>query len=216
VERDNPALIAATFASRAATEEVRKQSAGHQPTLDLTASYGRTEQSVGTTPSDRGYANTQASLGLQLTIPIYSGGSQSAKVREAIALQDKAAQDLETVRRGVRSTSRQAWFGIQSGLARQKAAAQAVRSARAAIRLATLAKQRELKTELDVLQATQQLHLAQRDLQGAAYLVLLNKFKLRAAAGQLTWAEVDALDAAFVPSVRGLEARAAQAAGNGP
>ena len=215
-EQDNPTIIAATFGSRAAIEEVRRQMAGHQPTLDLTASYGRTGQGVGTTPLERGYSNTQASIGLQLNIPMYSGGAQSAKVREAIALQEKAAQDLEAVRRTVRSACKQAWFGIQSAMAREKSAAQALKSALAGIRLATTGKQRELKTDLDVLQATQQMVLAQRDLQTAGYLVMLNKIKLRAAAGQLTAADVVALDAAFVPSAPGPESVAQRSPGSGP
>ena len=52
-------------------------------------------------------------------------------------------------------------------MARARAASQAVRSASAGIRLATAGRQRELKTDLDVLEATQQLFLAQRDLQAA-------------------------------------------------
>lgn len=215
-EQDNPTIIAATFGSRAASEEVRKQMAGHQPTLDLTASYGRTEQGVGTTPLERGYSNTQASIGLQLNVPIYSGGGQSAKVREAIALKEKAAQNLEAVRRGVRTACKQAWFGIQSAMAREKSALQALKSALAGIRLAATGKRRELKTDLDVLQATQQMYLAQRDLLTAGYLVMLNKIKLRAAAGQLTAADVVALDAAFVPSAPDPESVARGSPGNGP
>lgn len=199
-ENANPGIIAATYAARAANEEIRKQQAGHQPTLDLTASYGRTSQGVGTTPRDNGYANTQATIGLQLNIPIYSGGGQSAKVREAIALREKAAQDLETARRNVRSAGRQAWFGIQSGIAREKAAAQAVKSASAAIRLATSGRQRELKTDLDVMQATQQLYMARRDMRGASYAVMLSRIKLKAASGQLTAQDVLALSDAFGPS----------------
>ena len=215
-EKDNASVVAATFAVRAAGEEVRKQQAGHQPTLDMNASYGRTAQGVGTTPLERGYSNTQASIGLQLNVPIYSGGGHSAKVLEAIAAQARAAQDLEAVRRNVRAACKQAWFGIQSGMARARAASQAVRSASAGIRLATAGRQRELKTDLDVLEATQQLFLAQRDLQAANYLVMLNHIKLRATAGQLTGADLAALDATFVPTVDGPGPIAQATPGYGP
>lgn len=199
-ENSNPSIVAATYAVRAASEEIRKQRAGHEPTLDITGSYGRSAQGSGTTPSQRGYTNTQGTIGLQLNIPIFSGGGQSAKVREAIALRDKTAQDLESARRGVRSACKQAWFGIQAGIARQNAATQAVKSATATLRVATLGKELELKTDLDVLQATQQLYGALRDLQNARYGILLNEIKLKAAAGQLAVEDVVALNAAFVRS----------------
>lgn len=199
-EKTNPAIVAATYGLQAASEEIRKQRAGHEPTLDITGSYGRSAQGAGTTPSQQGYINTQSTLGLQLNIPIFSGGGQSAKVREAIALREKAAQDLENARRSVRSVSKQAWYGLQSGMARQRAASQAVKSTTAALRAAKLGKDRELKTDLDVLQAVQQLSSAQRDLRNARYEILLNKVKLKAAAGTLTVEDVVALNAAFVRS----------------
>jgi outer membrane protein len=196
-ENSNPGIMAAIFGVRAANEEIRKQRAGHDPTLDITGSYGRTAQGAGTTPTQQAYSNTQGTIGLQLNIPVFSGGGQSAKVREAIALREKSAQDLENARRGVRSACKQAWFGIQSGIARQKAATQAVKSASASLRVATTGKEREVKTDLDVLQATQQLYGALRDLQNARYEIMLNKIKLKAAAGQLTADDVVALNAVF-------------------
>lgn len=207
-EKSNPAIIAATYGVQAASEEIRKQRAGHEPTLDITGSYGRTSQGVGTTPAQQAYTNTQGTIGLQLNIPIFSGGGQSAKVREAAALQGKATQDLENARRGVRSACKQAWFGIQSGIARHKAALQAVKSAKANLREATSGMERELKTEFDVLQATQLLYGALRDLENARYEIMLNKIKLKAAAGQLTADDLIGLNAAFVLSARGLDSPA--------
>lgn len=204
-ESANPAVIAATYGVRAASEEIRKQRAGHEPTIDITGSYGRMAQGVGTTPTQQAYTNTQGTIGLQLNIPIYSGGGQSAKVREAIALREKASQDLENARRSVRSAAKQAWFGIQSGVARYKAATQAVKSASANLRVATSGKKRDLKTELDVLRANQQLYGALRDLHNAQYEIVLNKIKLKAAAGRLAVGDVIALDTAFIQPAPGSE-----------
>ena len=196
-EKSNPSIIAATYGFDAASEEVRKQRAGHEPTVDITGSYGREEQGVGTTPLQRGYTNTQGTIGVQINIPIFSGGGQSAKVREAIALRDKAAQDLENARRGARSACKQAWFTVQAALARQAAAAQAVKSANVAMRAAELGKDRELKTELDFLQAVQQMYSALRDLRNARYEILINNIKLKAAAGQVTATDLIALSTVF-------------------
>lgn len=205
-EHGNPAIMAAIYGVRAASEEIRKQRAGHEPTMDITGSYGRTTQGAGTTPSQQGYTNTQGTIGLQLNIPIYSGGGQSAKVREAIALREKTAQDLENARRSVRSAGKQAWYGIQAATARYNAATQAVKSASTNLRVATSGLERELKTDLDVLRANQQLFGGLRDLHNAQYEILLNKVKLKAVAGQLSGEDVIALDGLFVKSARNAEA----------
>lgn len=207
-ESSNPAVVAATYGVQAASEEIRKQRAGHEPTLDITGSYGRTAQGAGTTPTLQPYTNTQGTIGLQLSIPIFSGGGQSAKVREAVALREKSVQELENTRRGVRAACKQAFFGIQAGIARHTAALQSVKSARAALQVATSGQERELKTDLDVLQAAQQLYNAQRDLQNARYEILLNRIKLKAAAGQLNVKDVVALDTLFVQSARDPESLA--------
>lgn len=196
-ERTNPAIVAAMYGEKAASEEVRKQRAGHEPTLDLTGSYGRTAQGEGTTPTQSGYSNTQRTIGLQLNIPIYSGNGQSAKVREAFAQQEKTQQELENTKRSIRSACKQAWFNIQSGIAKHTAATQAVKSAKANVRSATVAKERALKTDLDIFKATQDLFASLRDLQNARYEIFLNRVKLKAVSNQLTKDDVLAINESF-------------------
>lgn len=198
-ESANPAIIAATLGLRAANEEIKKQRAGHGPTLDMTGSYGRTYQGAGTTPSQQGYTNTQGTLGLQLNIPIYSGGGQSAKVREAMALMEKTAHDLENTRRTVRQGCKQAWFGLQSGIAQYKATSQAVKSASVNLQVASAGEMRELKSNLDVLRAYQQLQGAIRDMNKAHYAIIFNKIKLKATAGLLAADDLTVLNAALAP-----------------
>ncbi|SKB74030.1 TolC family protein [Luteibacter sp. 22Crub2.1] len=75
-----PALRAAAAAIGAADTEIAKQRAGQQPTLDIVATYGNNDQDVGTFPGQSGYRIRTLTLGLQLNIPLYSSGTQSAKV----------------------------------------------------------------------------------------------------------------------------------------
>lgn len=199
-DTSNPAVIAAALGLRAANEEIKKQRAGHEPTLDMTGSYGRTYQGAGTTPSQLGYTNTQATLGLQLNIPVYSGGGQSAKVREAMALMEKTAHELENTRRTVRQGCKQAWYGLQSGIAQYKAASQAVKSASANLQVATAGELRELKSNLDVLRAKQQFQGAFRDMNKAQYAIIFNTIKLKATMGQLAADDITALNAALAPT----------------
>jgi len=197
-EAASPAILAASRALDAATEEIRKQRAGHEPTLDIVATYGRNGQGAGSFPGQNGYDINQRAIGFQLNIPLYSGGGQSAKVREAVALREKAMQDLESARRNARLAGKQAWFGWQAGNARKTAALQSVKYSVVALKASTTGKLNEVKTELDVLQARQQMYSSLRDLQKARYEMITSHLKLKAVVGQLIDADLVALDKWFV------------------
>lgn len=199
-ETGNPSILAATKAYEAADAEVRKQSAGHQPTLDLVLSYNRNRQAVGGFPGQAGYDTAQNAVGLQLNVPIFSGGTQSAKVDEAVAQKEKARLDIEAARRAAVFAVKQAWFGWHSAYARAGAGAQAIQAARAALDLARRGHANGLKTELDVLQAEQQMHAAQRDFRKGRYDQLASHVKLKAVAGMLSTEDVATLDALFTNS----------------
>lgn len=198
-EAKHPGVLAATNALDAANEEIRKQEAGHEPTLAAVATYGRNGQTAGSFPGQNGYEITQYSVGLQLNIPLYSGGTQSAKVREAIALKDRATQDLESAKRNARLMVKQAWFTWHSGAARQTAALQASRFTTLALQAAIKGKAAGVKTELDVLQARQQLANSARDLHKARYEMVTSYLKLQAATGQLSDVDLTSIDAWLVP-----------------
>lgn len=193
----SPVVQSAARALEAAREEIRKQRAGHEPTLDVVASYGWNAQGAGSTPTQSAYASKQSSVGFQLNIPIFSGGGNSAKVDEAIALKEKAAQELELARRNARQAAKQAWFNMQGRQAKQTAALQGVRFATISLRAARSGLVTGMKTELDVLQANQQLYSTLRDLQNARYDLITSQFKLKAVAGQLRDADLSALDEWF-------------------
>jgi len=216
VDTGNGNIRAALEAYEAAGAEVRKQQAGHQPTLDLVGSYGKNSQAVGGFPGQSGYDIKLGNIGLQLNVPIFSGGAQSAKVDEALAQKEKARLDIETARRAAVLAAKQAWFGWQAGAARAVAGQQALRAAQAALQVARMGAERGLKTDLDVLQADQQWHGAQRDWRKGRYEQLAANLKLKAAAGVLAAEDVTALDALFVPSPPGTEpARAGTVAARG-
>lgn len=196
-ETGNPSILAAIKAYEAANAEVRKQSAGHQPTLDLVLSYNRNRQAVGGFPGQAGYDIQQNAAGLQINLPIFSGGTQSAKVDEAVAQKEKARLDIETARRAAVFAVKQAWFGWHSAYARARAGAQAIQAARAALALARGGRTNGLKTELDVLQAEQQMHAAQRDFRKGRYDQVVAHVKLKAVAGTLSTEDVAALGALF-------------------
>lgn len=193
-EEGNPSLLAAQRAVDAANEEIRKQEAGHEPTLDLVASYGNNAQAAGISGGQLGFESRQSTIGLQLNMPLYAGGGQSAKVREALAMRDKAAQELEAARRNARLSAKQAWFTWRASAVREASSKQAMQSAGLALSGAQSARARGVKADIDVLQAEQQHATALRDWRKARYDAIISQLKLKAASGQLAKEELVTLD----------------------
>jgi outer membrane protein len=173
-----------------AAQEVKKADAGHYPTLDAVASATQTYQNT----SSFGYGSDIKALvvGVQLNVPLYQGGGISSRVREAVAGQERARQDLESARRGVALQTRQAFLGVTSGLGQIKALEQAVGSTKLQLESTKLGQEVGVRTAVDVLNAEQQLAAAQRDLAQAVYTTIVNQLKLKAAVGKL--AEADLAD----------------------
>ena len=181
----NPAILAAEKALAAARQEVRKQQAQHEPTLDLVGSFARNDQAdAGNFPGQSGFRTKQLSLGIQVAVPLYSGGSQSAKVREAAALARKAEFDLDAARRTTALKVKQAWAAARSALAKGSAGRLSVLAAETALRAALAAQRTGLKTAVEELQARQQLAGAHRDQLRARYDTIVSFVKLRAAIGE--------------------------------
>jgi len=173
-----------------ATQEIKRADAGHYPTLDAVGSLTDT------------YANSSAQgigsdikalvVGVQLNLPLYQGGGISSRVREAVAGQERARQELESARRTVALQTRQAFLGVTSGLGQIKALEQAVNSTKLQLESTKLGQEVGVRTAVDVLNAEQQLAAARRDLAQAVYSTIVNQLKLKAAVGKL--AEADLAD----------------------
>jgi outer membrane protein len=113
-------------------------------------------------------------------------------VREAVAGQERARQDLESSRRTVAQQTREAFLGVTSGLGQIKALRQAVGSTTLQLESTKLGQEVGVRTAVDVLNAEQQLAAAQRDLAQAVFNTILSQLKLKAAIGKL--AEADLAD----------------------
>ena len=122
---------------------------------------------------------------LQLAVPIYQGGLVSSRVREAMANEDKARQDLENARRTAELNARQNYLGVTSGIAQVKALEAALTSSQSALDSSRLGREVGVRTQVDVLNAQQQLFSARRDLAQAKYNYILSTLRLKAAVGRL-------------------------------
>ncbi len=193
-ERDGLAVALQRTALEIAQREVARQRGGHHPTLDLAASYSDNRNVAigggGVTGNTR-----SGMVGIEFALPLYQGGATQSRVRESLALRDKAQFDLDEARRQARLDARQAFLGVLSGDARVRALEQALVSSQAQLRSTTLGLEVGVRTRVDVLNAQQQLFTTRRDLAAARYQTLISGLQLKAAAGSLTVEDLHAVDA---------------------
>jgi len=190
--QNNGEVKIARAAFEIATEEVNKARGGHLPTLDLVAIYGDSATGGGTAG---GSDVTSRVVGLQLSLPLFQGGATSSAVRQAVANQEKARQDLEVTQRRIAQTARQAYLGVTSGIAQVKALQQAVISNQSAFDSTKLGLEVGVRTSVDLLNARQLLFGARRDLAQALYNYILSRLRLSAAGGVLSLADVQQVNA---------------------
>ena len=168
-----------------ASQDVSKNRGGHLPTLDAVAAYIDSGTGSGN-QGGVGFDSTTRYIGVQLALPIYLGGLINSKVREALALEEKARQDLENIKRTVALATRTAFLGTTNGVAQLNALQTALVSSQSSLDSTKLGQEVGVRTQVDVLNATQQLISTRRDYAQAIYTYALNVLKLKSAAGTLT------------------------------
>jgi outer membrane protein len=191
------AVLVARAGVEIAQEEVKRQRAGHLPTLDLSASWGHAYNPLTATPSIVG-ANTNAgAVGLTLALPLYSGGLVQSRVREALALRDRSEQDLEGTTRNVAQAVRANFLNVTSGIAQVRALEQAQVSTQSQLDSTILGRDVGVRTSVDVLNAQQQVTQTRRDLQQARYNYLMNTLRLKQATGMLAETDLEQVNRAL-------------------
>ncbi|PLQ01564.1 TolC family outer membrane protein [Cupriavidus pauculus] len=186
-EQTNPQVGLAGYNLETAQRETNKAKAGHLPSVDLVASYGYTNaQGTATQLSNVGSRYNSGVVGVQLNIPIFTGGQIQSRVRETLALADKAASDLEFARRTAAQQARQTYSGVFNGLAQVKALEAAERSAQSAVESNQLGYEVGVRINIDVLNAEAQLFSTRRDLSKARYDTIMNGMRLKASTGTLS------------------------------
>ncbi|MWL88184.1 TolC family outer membrane protein [Cupriavidus sp. SW-Y-13] len=190
-EQSNPQVGLAGYNFEIAQRETNKAKAGHLPSVDLVASYGYTNaQGTATQLSNVGSRYNSGVVGVQLNIPIFAGGQIQSRVRETIALADKAGSDLEYARRTAAQQARQTYSGVFNGLAQVKALEAAERSAQSAVESNQLGYEVGVRINIDVLNAEAQLFSTRRDLAKARYDTIMNGMRLKASTGVLSEEDV--------------------------
>jgi outer membrane protein len=164
------------------------------PTVDLTGQLSRTRAS-GTAAFQGDLTQRNATIGVQLSVPLYTGGLIQSRVREALASEERFRQDLESARRTAAQGARQAYTGVEFGLAQVRALESAEVSAKSQLDSTRLGYQVGVRINLEVLNATTQVFTTQRDLKKARYDFLVNGLRLKSSAGVLDEPDLAGLNA---------------------
>jgi outer membrane protein/protease secretion system outer membrane protein len=193
-EDASPEIKALQARLASSKREVSKAQAGHLPTLDAVAQWSNSGSENITRINSR---YESKSVGVQLNIPLFSGGYVNSTIRQAVAEQVRSEEALEALRRDLGVRVHKEFRGMTEGVLRVRALEQAVRSAEQMLKSTQMSLKAGTRTQLDVLNAQQQYTLALRDLAQARFVYLMSKVKLAALAGDDAQASVEQVNAAL-------------------
>ncbi|KKX63469.1 TolC family outer membrane protein [Pseudomonas putida] len=188
-QADSPLIHARRHGSDLAEEEVKRAKAGHWPTLDFVAGYTAGDsQSI----SELNQRNRYGSIGLEVNIPLYSGGGTSALARQASANSYKALDELDATRQEVITGTTREYRGVQSGAQRIRALEKAVVSNERSLASTRKGfKEGGTSTNSDVLNAEELLFVARHDLFEAKLRYLMSRLRLASSVGSLGDDDID-------------------------
>lgn len=203
--QQNLDLLAINQAVNAAEETLRQRRAGHAPTVDAVARYSRGDN------DSLGFSNTgsmdipgyslprytgdveQSSIGLQLNIPLYSGGLTSSQRREAFHQLTQTEQQRENLRRQVVESTRNLHRAVNTDVEQVQARRQSIISSQSALEATDIGYQVGTRNIVDVLDAQRRLFAAVRDYNNARYDYILDSLRLKQAAGTLNPGDLEDL-----------------------
>ena len=187
-EQKNLSLLAARISQDVAKDNISLASSGHLPSLTLDGSYALTDQSNSSTDYDQDNLN----LGLNLVVPLYTGGSTTSLTKQAEYNYVAASEDLEATYRSVVKDVRAFNNNISASIGALRAYEQSVVSAQSALEATEAGFDVGTRTIVDVLDSTRRLYDANKNLSDARYNYILSVLQLRQAVGTLS--EQDIVD----------------------
>jgi len=195
----NLSLISAEVGVEIAKSEIKIQRSGHLPTIGVQAARRDTDTDSfradsGGTLSPADSENINDGIGIQMTLPLYSGGQVRSRVKQAVARHRASKEKLERVARETTKVARDSYLGVISGIATVKALQQSVMSSATALQATEAGYEVGTRTTVDVLDARRRLFSAQKNLAISKYDYILNILKLKQAAGTLTVEDLEQIN----------------------
>ena len=185
----NLALQGRGLAVEIASMEVRRQRAGHLPTLVLSGNLSR--QDAGGSIYGEGQKSDEANLGLRFSLPLTDGGLTASLTREAVARKEKAVQEREQESRRTERLTRSSFNGVVTSAKTLEAMRQSVAAQESALETRLEGYRAGLYNVLAVMDAYRLYYAAQRDFLQARYDYLTNRLKLRQAVGSLSRGDLE-------------------------
>ncbi|WP_286221832.1 TolC family outer membrane protein [Marinobacter apostichopi] len=208
----NWSVQSALYELNVSEANLKSAKAGHYPTLDLNASYGKTKTDGLEDPSSfqmqRDGTTTQGVIGVTLNVPLYTGGGTQAGVRQRRSLVTVAEQSLKTVRRDVRVSTRSLFLTVNNNIETASALEQTIVSRRSALDATRAGYEVGTRNIVEVLDAEQAYYVALRDYANSRYDYVINTLQLKQAAGTLSPQDLVALNNWLSESAPGIEALA--------
>ncbi|WP_276808418.1 TolC family protein [Castellaniella defragrans] len=199
VERAGPAVLESLEAAAMAQRQADRARAAMRPSLDLVGEAGRSHLTGSGAFGEASQTANQWTVGLELRIPLYSGGVSDARYREALAERDGARHRAAADRQRAALLARAAWLRLDAGAARIQALRQALEASAARRDATRLGVEEGERTTLDRLDAEREYAQAGLALDRALAALALDRLQLRALAGALDEAALESINQALGP-----------------
>lgn len=194
----NLSLLSARISQDIARDNISLASSGHLPTLSLDGGYNYGD----TSNSARDNTTDNFNIGVNLAVPLYTGGNVTSQTKQAEFAYVAASEDLEAQYRSVVKDVRAQNNNINASIGALKAYEQSVVSARSALEATEAGFDVGTRTIVDVLDATRRLYDANKNLSDARYNYILSVLQLRQAVGTLSEQDILDVDAGLKPADR--------------
>jgi outer membrane protein len=181
----NPQIRMQQLAAELAKTDAQKYSVRSSAAIDLVAQAGRERLSGNGDFGNASNTATNRMIGIQLNVPLFTGGFRSAREAEALRLADKAQAETERTRQDVLQQTRAAWLGLQVGAERAQALDEALKAGTSRRDATQVGRQVGDRTTLDLLNAQNDTAQARLAVIQARVALMLDRLRLAALAGQL-------------------------------
>ncbi|MDF2153287.1 outer membrane channel protein TolC [Vibrio sp. CAU 1672] len=192
----NLSLLSARITQDIARDKISLASSGHLPTLSLDGGYNYAD----TTNSSSDNTTDNFNIGVNLAVPLYTGGNITSQTKQAEFAYVSASEDLEAQYRSVVKDVRAQRNNINASIGALKAYEQSVISAKSALEATEAGFDVGTRTIVDVLDTTRRLYDANKNLSNARYNYILSELQLRQAVGTLSEQDILDVDAGLKPS----------------
>ena len=187
----NPLLRAQRSLLGAAEENIAAARAGHLPTLSAALNIGRNNAWPLAGSNDGRHTTT---VGMLLSVPLFSGGSTSATQRQAVYQRDGAREALEQRRRRVMREVQEQYRAVVAGIGQTEATREAVQAAQRALASTRVGQGLGTQSMNDLLQAIQTLGATQAAYSRARHQFVVSRLLLQQAAGAVGEAELTTIN----------------------